>query len=1047
MILRGATKNIPVTAQDLRRADIIHGPAIGAVKGKTHKVKLERVIVETIPKEISMNVRLHVDIMFVEGIPFLVSVSEPTGVTGVNHLGYGKGARSTPVVTKALLQHINKYRSHGFQVIEVLTDGEGAVAAAVDTLGSHGVPVNVNAPEDKVSLIERKIGTIKGIVRSILHSLHYKLAYTLLPHLVAFAVARINIVPNKTGYVHICPKEALTGKKVDYALEVRAGFGDYVEATTPNGVSNSMSSRTESAIVLSPVGNSRGSMHLLNLATFKVITKDTFKKMPMPQHIIVIMSTYAEKQKTMIKNDAEFFRGIKPVGDPSEWQEGVVDTNDPFALDQINPHHPIQIEDADDAVVIDGAITAVENAADITTTPTPSPTPNTNFEPTLTQSTPTLSTLATNIAPAFIHTPLLNTDANDVVGDDDHDDECISEVARDVEYSFPDVADSVPMPPVPPQPPPENIKSDQGPEITHKYNTRIKKASGVSAGAWNNRTDDYELTDLRPKNRSRKHHINTCKHHYVYKLTVLKAISKLGRERTVESIVKELKQHLSKNTWHPVPMKKAAGHQIIRSHMFLKEKFLSDGVFDKLKARLVAGGDMQDRNLYDDISSPTASATSLFMIAAIAAKENRHVCTLDIGGAYLNAKMGKVKVFMKLDKQCTEICAALDPTYEQYILADGTCLVQLDRALYGCIESSKLWYDHVSNNLISIGYKRNSYDKCIFNKTVNGHRITVILYVDDLKITSTSRSTAIELIEKLREIYKEITVTEGSIHSYLGMTFDYSDSGKVKITIEGYTKDLLNTYNISGKAASPALDNLFVVRDTSVKLDEEQKKLFHSAVAKCLYLAKRVRPDILVTVSFLASRVQEPDCDDWSKLSRLLKYINDTKHLGIILEPDKDMTIISHIDASYAVHGDMRSHAGTVISIGKGPVYTKSSKIKLMVKSSTEAEVVAASDGCTQVIWCREFLLAQGDGQYTEKPAVLYQDNKSAIHLLEHESSTSDRTRHVNIRYYWIRDKVDSKEINIVYIPTDDMIADILTKPLLGEKFRKLRSMLLNWYD
>jgi hypothetical protein len=319
--------------------------------------------------------------------------------------------------------------------------------------------------------------------------------------------------------------------------------------------------------------------------------------------------------------------------------------------------------------------------------------------------------------------------------------------------------------------------------------------------------------------------------------------------------------------------------------------------------------------------------------------------------------------------------------------------------------------------------------------------------VDDLKISSTCKAIAMELIERLREIYKEITLTEGNVHSYLGLTFDYSTEGKVKVTMEGYVSDLLRTYEVTGRAASPALDNLFIVREKSEKLSEEQKVTFHSAVAKCLYLAKRARPDILVTVSFLASRVQSPDCDDWSKLSRLFKYINDSKSLGIVLEPDTDMTIASYIDASYAVHGDMRSHAGTVIALGKGPVYTKSSKIKLMVKSSTEAEVVAASDGCTQVMWCKEFLAAQCDGKYGNKAAVLFQDNMSAIHLLNHESNNSDRTRHVNIRYYWIRDKVESNDINIVYMPTEDMVADIMTKPLQGEKFRRLRSLLLNWHD
>jgi hypothetical protein len=113
------------------------------------------------------------------------------------------------------------------------------------------------------------------------------------------------------------------------------------------------------------------------------------------------------------------------------------------------------------------------------------------------------------------------------------------------------------------------------------------------------------------------------------------------------------------------------------------------------------------------------------------------------------------------------------------------------------------------------------------------------------------------------------------------------------------------------------------------------------------------------------------------------------------------------------------------------------------VRSSTEAEVVAASDGCSKVIWCREFLLEQGE---PIGAAILHQDNKSAMQLLEHDSQSSGQLRYVNIRYFWLRDRVAQKEVDIVYSATESMIADILTKPLQGEQFRKLRSELLNWH-
>jgi len=146
--------------------------------------------------------------------------------------------------------------------------------------------------------------------------------------------------------------------------------------------------------------------------------------------------------------------------------------------------------------------------------------------------------------------------------------------------------------------------------------------------------------------------------------------------------------------------------------------------------------------------------------------------------------------------------------------------------------------------------------------------------------------------------------------------------------------------------------------------------------------------------------------------------------------------------ASYGAHLDGKSHSGMIIALSAGPLFVKSSKQRIVTKSSTEAELIAFSDMCSNVIWSRDFLLAQG---YDVPPARVYQDNKSAIALEEKGASSSERTRHVHIRYYWVKDRIDAKEIEVIFMPTDDMIADVLTKPLQGDKFFALRKKLLNW--
>jgi len=144
-------------------------------------------------------------------------------------------------------------------------------------------------------------------------------------------------------------------------------------------------------------------------------------------------------------------------------------------------------------------------------------------------------------------------------------------------------------------------------------------------------------------------------------------------------MLEERKQMLDKGVWVPVAVSTLTYDQrkaIIRSSIFLKEKFTSTGVLDKLKARLVAGGNMQDRSLYDDVSSPTVTTTSVMIIAALAAKDSRHVTTSDISGAYLNAELKTSIVHMRLDTTLSGMLVQLDPSYSSFLLPDRTLVVR-----------------------------------------------------------------------------------------------------------------------------------------------------------------------------------------------------------------------------------------------------------------------------------------------------------------------------------------------------------------------------------
>ena len=324
--------------------------------------------------------------------------------------------------------------------------------------------------------------------------------------------------------------------------------------------------------------------------------------------------------------------------------------------------------------------------------------------------------------------------------------------------------------------------------------------------------------------------------------------------------------------------------------------------------------------------------------------------------------------------------------------------------------------------------------------------ISCVIHVDDMMITCVNTNSMNDFIDSLEKLYPGLTKHRDKVLNYLGMTFDFNVRGSVNITMQGYISDVLRgCEDIKGTAPTPAKPDLFQISnetDDPLLLPEEKER-FHSIIAQLLYLSKRVRPDILTSVAFLTKRVLNPQRGDFNKLVRTIQYLRGTHDMGIVLEVQDPVSVYAYNDASYAVHPDMKSHTGCVISLGKGPIYAKSSTQKLNTKSSTEAELVGLSDCSNQVIWTRNFLIQQG---YVMQPAVMYQDNMSTIQLIKNGRSNSEKTRHVDIRFFFMHDRVNSGDVSLVYMNTRDMTADTLTKPLQGEPFRVLRDKLLNWY-
>ena len=174
---------------------------------------------------------------------------------------------------------------------------------------------------------------------------------------------------------------------------------------------------------------------------------------------------------------------------------------------------------------------------------------------------------------------------------------------------------------------------------------------------------------------------------------------------------------------------------------------------------------------------------------------------------------------------------------------------------------------------------------------------------------------------------------------------------------------------------------------------------------------------------------------------RVIRYVNENRDTGLILRPGKLGRMVAYIDASYGTHPDGKSHSGSVIMMGSALQMAKSQKQKIVTKSSAESEFVALSNSLLgEGLHLCEFWRGLG---YDLAPLLVYQDNQAAMALAQKGKSTSSRTKHIAIRYFWIKERVDSGEVSIEYLPTKQMLADLLTKPLQGELFIKLRDQIL----
>jgi hypothetical protein len=1034
-------KNPPITGGDLKRAAHIWGKSLGRLKGATTKHKSVAASQEVPTIHDPEPQILEIDLCFVKKNIFLIGIACPLDFCFVVPLLGGKGADE---LADAITTITQSCKAHGFPITEIRCDNEGGVrdSHTVTYLNSIGIPTEFVGAGAHCPRIERRIRWVKEKFRALEHTLPFAMNSFFVRWGMMAAARFTNLQRTASSTSRTTPRDKFLRRRFDWKLDNRGlQFGDLLEVTVAN-TDNTQTPRTDTCIYLMPRDNRTGSFFAFNVNTGSPVVRDQFTSRPMPDQLIAKLNRSAAAQKhtrgpAPIQDALEF----DVVGDPVEAEGDGADRDGPAAPQRPATRSQQPELEGDDVDPIPDVMP--ESGVWYTGANDVSEVHSAGVHSAGVHSTGVHSA---GVQSAGVHSAGVHSSGVHFAADAgvQHSRQVQQTGVPEEQHSSISPTDN----PTEEQPYWSGaLLSNRKTALTNLRRPVTARVMAIRKGT-NFSDGNFETALLRHFQRTSKWKDKS------YAMTIsVKAAIRDYPESGLVTIQKELQQMISKQVFHAVHasgLSHAQLRAIIPCKLFVKEKYDPEGTFEKLKGRLVAGGHRQNKELYDDLSSPTADHSSVMTVAAIAACEGRHVATCDIGGAYLNAKMSPtgVKVHMRIDATLAAILAKLDPTYEKYINMKGEVIVELDKALYGCVESASLWYAQLSSFLINdMDFTANIHDPCVFNMMdAHGKQVTIVLHVDDMFITCETKDTIAHVLAAIDERYPETTMSFGPKVAFLGMSMDFTRRGECEITMNGMCDEIVSSCGVEGVAKSPAMGTLFEVDPNKTPIDDTAKQeWFHSYVARFLYIAKRVKPECLTTVSYLATRVNKADTDDVGKLNRLLRYLRYSAGRGIRLCPgERGVCVRAYIDAAYGVHVDGKSHTGSALMIGdNGLCYVKSGKQSIIVKSSTEAEFVGTSDHMNQAFHVRNFIIAQG---HSDAPVEILQDNMSCMALLQKSRSTSLRTRHIQIRYFWISERINNGEAYVTHMSTVDMgAANILTKPLAGQQFLVERQALTNW--
>ncbi|KAJ3691762.1 hypothetical protein LUZ61_020926 [Rhynchospora tenuis] len=488
-----------------------------------------------------------------------------------------------------------------------------------------------------------------------------------------------------------------------------------------------------------------------------------------------------------------------------------------------------------------------------------------------------------------------------------------------------------------------------------------------------------------------------------------------------EAMTSEINALALNNTWTLVPPPPDC--RIIGCKWVYKIKRRSDGTIERYKARLVAKGYHQQEGIdYFDTFSPVVRPTTIRIILSIAISQQWVIRQLDVNNAFLHGDLTE-QVYMDQPPDF------IDSSHPRHV-----CL--LSKSLYGLKQSPRAWFHKLSSTLLDLGFVESQYDPSLFISTNSKHFTIILVYVDDILVTGSNPSFISEFTSILHSKFSLKDL--GSINYFLGIEISTLPKG-LHLSQSKYIHDILvRAKMLNAKpASSPMATTPTLSRNDSEVFDDPQ--LYRSIIGALQY-ATLTRPDISFAVNRVSQFMHQPTINHWAAVKRILRYLCGSLTHGLSFYNNSNLQIHAYCDADWAgCPDDRRSTTGFAIFLGGNLVSWSAKKQPTVSRSSTEAEYRSLAITCAELLWV-QYLLHELHIPLPSPP-TLWCDNIGATFLASNPMFHA-RTKHIEIDYHFVRERIMSKELLVRFLSSHDQIADVLTKPLSTARFLNLRSKL-----